>query len=411
MSNSLAIAATTAALQNLLLKRLPVLDTDLGDLQVTVKPPDQARAGITQSQLNIFLYQVVPNAAWRNLDTPRQVRPGETAPAPLALNLHYLITAYGRDQNDSGVVNHRVLGGAMSVLHDHPLLGREELAIALPGNDLAEQFERLRITPLPLGIEELSKLWTVFQSQYRISAAYEVTVALIDSRNPVKAPPPVLARGVASVAAPLPVLSEIQPPFAQPAACLGQDIRVLGQSMGVANAVLRFVSSRLAQPVELAPLAGGGAEALSVHLPDLGEDPGALARWAPGFYTCSLSVQPAGAPPRSSQPLAFALAPRITVSPNAAAAGTLALTLTCAPRLAEGQRVLLILGERQVAPASVNTPPDTTQPSTLTFSVPDVAPGVYLVRLRVDGVDSIPVNYSGAGAVPAFDPAQRITVT
>jgi hypothetical protein len=86
------------------------------------------------------------------------------------------------------------------------------------------------------------------------------------------------------------------------------------------------------------------------------------------------------------------------------------LTLTCEPRIADGQRVLLLFGDRQVAPSSISTPADTTQPTTLAFAVPDVAAGGYLVRLRVDGVDSIPVIYSGTPAVPAFDPLQKVNV-
>ena len=126
---------------------------------------------------------------------PRQVRPGETGAPPLALNLHYLVTAYGRGESDNDAVSHRVLGGAMSVMHDHPLLSRSELSAALAGNDLGEQFERLKITQLPMPLDEMSKLWMVFQTQYRISAAYQVTVVLIDSRAPVKAPLPVLPAG------------------------------------------------------------------------------------------------------------------------------------------------------------------------------------------------------------------------
>ncbi|MES2741983.1 MAG: DUF4255 domain-containing protein [Pseudomonadota bacterium] len=411
MSNALAIAATTTALQNLLLARMPVLDGDLGDLQVTVQPLDQARTGVTQAQLNIFLYQVLPNAAWRNLDTPRQVRPGESAMPPLALNLHYLITAYGRGQNDTSVTNHRVLGGAMSVLHDHPLLGREELAIALPASEVAEQFERLRITPLPIGVEEISKLWTVFQTQYRVSAAYEVTVLLIDSRHPVRAPPPVLSRGVASAAVPAAVLDEARAPFGHQAARLGEDVLLLGSQLLGPHPTLRFSSSRLAQPIELTPLPGGSAEALTVHLPDLAEDPNALARWAPGLYTCVLAMHPPGSPASLSGPVAFALAPRITVAPLAAAAGEVTLSVSCSPRVAAHQRVLLIFGERQAQPTGISTPADVALPSTIDFVLPDVAPGHYLVRLRVDGVDSIPVLYSGTPAAPAFDPAQRVSVT
>ena len=67
MSNVLAIAATTRTLRNLLLAQVPALDAELSDLEVTLQPPDVARKGISKAQLNLFLYQVVANAAWRNL--------------------------------------------------------------------------------------------------------------------------------------------------------------------------------------------------------------------------------------------------------------------------------------------------------------------------------------------------------
>ncbi len=294
MSNALAIAATTAALRNLLLTQIPALDADLSDLEVTTQPPDAARKNVTKAQLNLFLYQTVVNGGWRNLDMPRQVRPGETASPPLALNLHYLITAYGRGESDNDAVNHRVLGSAMSVLHDHPALGRDEISTALPGNDLGEQLERLKISPLPMPLEEVSKLWMVFQTQYRISAAYEVTVLLIDSRTPTKSPLPVLQRGeddrgVAMVAGLAPRLSGVRPPNSQPAARLGEEIVVGGEQLTAADAAVRFTTPRLPEPIELAPGTGGTPTELPVHLPDKTEDALALARWVPGFYTVALA--------------------------------------------------------------------------------------------------------------------------
>lgn len=415
MSNALAIAAATATLRHLLDNQVSSL-AGLSGLSVTTQPPDVAEKNGADNQLNLFLYQTVVNGAWRNLDMPRQVRPGENAAPPLALNLHYLITAYSRADGDSGTTSHRVLGGAMSVLHDHPVLGRDEIASALTNNDLGQQFERLRITPLALGVEEISKLWTVFQTQYRISAAYELTVVLIDSRLPVKAALPVLKRGkddrgTAAIPGFAPVLDEIRPPHAQPAARLGEDIVVAGKRLTTDNTVLRFTSARLPEPFELTPQTGGTAAEIAVTLP---ANLNTLSRCVPGFYTVAL-VQSATAdrPAIISNEVAFALAPQITVSPNNAAAGDIALTLTCVPPVADGQRVLLLFGDRQIEPDTVTTPADPAQPSTLTFTVHSVealaSPG-YVVRLRVDGVDSIPVIYAGTPPVAAFDPQQAVVV-
>ena len=58
-------------------------------------------AAATGNQINVFLYQVLPDAAWRNRDMPRQMRPGETGHPPLPLVLYYLLTAYSDDEDDT----------------------------------------------------------------------------------------------------------------------------------------------------------------------------------------------------------------------------------------------------------------------------------------------------------------------
>jgi len=414
MSNALAVAAATATLRNLLHAEVPKADSDLADLEVTTQPLDAARKSITKAQLNLFLYQALTNAAWRNLDLPSQVRSGETGSPPLALNLHYLITTYGRGDSDNDAVSHRVLGAAMSVLHDHPVLSRAEIRVALAGNDLADQFEPLRITPLPMTIEEISKLWTVFMTQYRISAAYEVTVVLIDSKTPVSSPLPVLTRGAAdrgwpAMATTAPAVAEVRPAQSRQAARLGEDVVVAGTQL-TREATVRFMSTRVAQAVELPPSDGNASE-ITVHLPDQADDPNAPARWAPGLYTVALLTSPGGGPTLASNEVPLALAPRITVAPASVRHGTVDLTVTCEPRIVPGQRVLLVFGSQQAEAASMTTPPDPAQPTMLRFTLPDIAAGRYIVRLRVDGVDSIPVVYAGSPPVPEFDPDQTVEVT
>jgi len=414
MSNVLAIAATTRTLRNLLLAHMPALDAELGDLEVTLQPPDVARKGISKAQLNLFLYQVVANAAWRNLDMPGQVRPGETAPPPLALNLHYVITAWGRGESDVDAISHRVLAAAMSILHDRGVLDGNDIRNALADNDLANQIERVRITPLPQSVDELSKLWTAFQTNYRTSAAYEAAVLLIDSQAAIRAPLPVLQRGpqdrgVTATASAAAVLDTVSYPRTQPAVRLGEDIVLGGRQLTTDHASARFSSLRLDAPIDIAPLAGDAAGSLRVHLADATDDADAASRWAPGIYTAALLVQPPGLPPLLSNELPLVLAPTITLSPLTAAAGDLVLNLTCMPRLRDGQRVFLLFGDRLLVPQSINNPADTHQPSALVFQVPGVTAGTYTVRLRVDGADSIPVDFGGG--VPAFASSQQVVVT
>jgi hypothetical protein len=144
---------------------------------------------------------------------------------------------------------------------------------------------------------------------------------------------------------------------------------------------------------------------------------GIASPWHNGFLAANLlrdvELKPpnkTGVPVMASNEVAFALAPRITVTPISAAPGTLNLTLTCEPRVAAGQRALLVFGDQQIEPDSITNPADTTQPTTLAFTVPGVAAGIYIVRLRIDGADSIPVVIGGTPPVASFDPSQRVTV-
>jgi hypothetical protein len=139
----------------------------------------------------------------------------------------------------------------------------------------------------------------------------------------------------------------------------------------------------------------------------------ALAKWVPGIYSVSLIVNRPPLPAWVSNEIAFGLAPVITVSPTTAPAGTLTLTITCAPRIDARQRVLLLIGGQQVSPQGMTNPADTTKPTTLTFQVLGVvaSPTAYPVRLRVDGVDSMPIVSTGSPPKFAFDPNQSVKVT
>ena len=401
MSNSLAISATTRTLLNLLTAATP---------NVTALPLDKAREELTAEQLNLFLYRTQLSAAWRNADPPRHVRPGESALPALPLVLQYLLTAYG----DSEAVAHEVFGAAMGILHDHPLLGADEISDAtsasIPGSDLHLQAERIRITPLDLPIDDLSKLWSGFQTSYRLSAAFEVSVILIDSTRPSRAPLPVLQQGAdghgpVAVAGGAATLAAVLPPLDEPVAVLGSQVRLVGANLHGASAV-RFTSPRLDAPLELAPEVTSATEA-TVTLPSGSP---AIDDWAPGLYAVSLVTARAGLPVWASNAVPFGLGTAITVAPSTAPPGPLDLTVTCTPRVRTGQHVVLVFGDRQANPVSVDTPPDATQPSTLLFHLDAVAPGTHVVRLRVDGVDSNPVVRTGTPPAPAFDPDQQVVV-
>ena len=419
MSKTIAIAAATATLRALLLNKMQELDATLSDLDVTIQPPDLARKGTSKPQLNLYLYHTALNSAWRNMDLPTQSKPGELGQPPLALNLYYMITAYAREDNDNlDLSSHRVLGSAMSVLHDNPILKRADIDSALPNSELALQLERIRVTPQPLSVDEIYKLWQAYQSPYRISAAYELTVALIDSTVSQASALPVLKRGagdqgVLALASAEAQLSALRSPNQQPAGRLGEELVIIGERLRAAGSVVRFDSLRGDARIELSARPGAAPDQLVVRLPASGPapaDPLAYTRWAPGFYALSVVTSLPDTPELASNQLGFSLAPVISVSPRNVTPGSFVLTVTCTPQLRDGQHVRLLFGNRQVAPKSVLAAGGPALPTTLTFELSGVKAGLYLARLRVDGVDSMPVIHSAGGALPSFDPDQQVTV-
>jgi hypothetical protein len=409
MSNSLAIAAVTATLQAILQQNV-VLDPDLNDTSVTIQPLDLARGKNTINQLNLFLYMIARNAAWVNADMPRQVKPGEVAISPLPLNLYFLLTAFGRDDDLTQPFGHELLGKAMSILYDHPILSADDIRAAtqaaLPRNDLDQQLEHVRITLHPLSIDELSKLWTGFSMQYRLSAAYEIAVTLIESTRATRTGLPVLTRGAgdqgfasqANLLPPLPTLYSAVPPLQQASARLGDVLTITGLHLDGTNVGVQFLHPLWNAAIELAPQAGGTATTLSVAVPNV---PGS---WPAGFYTLEVLVQRSGETfRRSTNQLSFSLAPSVAVAPASSPAGPIVYTANVAPDVLPAQQATLMLNDAEFVAA-----PLAAQSGTLTFSTTGLAAGTYWVRLRVDGVDSLMFD---ATKKPPVYTAQQVTVT
>jgi Pvc16 N-terminal domain len=412
MSNSLAIAAVTATLQSLVTKGL----NSFSGLSVTIAPLDKARpSGTTASQINIFLYQVARNAAWSNADMPRQNLPGELSIPPMPLNLYYLLTAYGNEDDASQPSGHELLGKAMSVLYDNPILSADEIKGAtaaltlLSGNDLDGQFEHVRVTSHPITVDELSKLWTGFATQYRLSVAYEVGPVLIESTRAAAAPLPILTRGAGdsgvssqtSLTPVVPTLESIAAPLSQPAALLGDTITLSGFHLDGTNVRVAFSHPLLAAPIERPALAGGTDKQITVKIPNQPTD------WPPGFYGVTVILRSPGETfDRVTNQLMLPLSPAIKINPQTAGPGpvTVNITVTSTPDVWLGQRVTLLLGDQEL-------PFPLTAAKTNSFAFPNVtlATGLYYVRLRVDGVDSLLVNRGVTP--PIYDPSQRIVVT
>ncbi|MCP4329273.1 MAG: DUF4255 domain-containing protein [Alphaproteobacteria bacterium] len=435
MSNALAIAAVTAVLRDLLNNGL--IDHNVtgavdGNVTVSTLPPDRIPSSGEDSatQLNLFMHQVTPNIGWRNVCLPsRDGRGDRLSNPPLALDLHYLLTAYGVEDLHAEIL----LGYAMQLLHETPVLSRGAITQALvpsPVNgtilppafaalaaaDLADQVEQIKITPEALNIEEMSKLWAAFQANYRPTAAYAVSVVLIEANRATRAPLPVLTRGPgnqgviaqASLTPPFPTIDAITPPDRRPSAELGDLLTMTGHHLDGANLTVRFESPRLAAAIELAPEPGATSTQVTVTLPDAPADPSAPADWAAGLYAVSISVErPSESFARTTNEVPLQIAPRMDMaSVNAvrdAGTGAVTVTFDASPELRPNQTASLLLG-------ALETPvePHPVQTGTLSFVIADIDAGTYWARLRIDGVSSVLIDRTALP--PVFDPSQQIVV-
>ena len=133
MSSHLAIASVTYVLKDLLndgLINQNVSAATGGLVKVTALPPDLLLEGTADkgSKLNLFMYQATPNQGWRNAGLPsRDSRGNRTANPPLALDLHYLLTAFSSEELHAEIL----LGYGMLLLHEHPVLTRTAIETAL----------------------------------------------------------------------------------------------------------------------------------------------------------------------------------------------------------------------------------------------------------------------------------------
>ncbi len=194
MSNALAVATVTATLRQLL---QPAIQRAVPGAQARSLRPDLMAADRSAVGINLFLYQVVPNAAHRNDDLPTRNSNGRLQTLPqAAIDLLYLISCYGADDT---LEPQRLLGAAVATLHAWPLLPIAQIAAAiaaepavLNGSNLSQQSELIRTTMEPLTTEELSRLWSTFGAiPYVLSVAYRVGVLLVEPDLVPESVPPV----------------------------------------------------------------------------------------------------------------------------------------------------------------------------------------------------------------------------
>lgn len=445
MSNALAIAAVTRLLKDLLNDAFVQGDVAADvetDVIVTALPPDRvidAAANNQPTQLNVFLHRVTPNPALANADLPTRDSEGRLVQRPrLALDLHYLLTVYADQELHAEIL----LGYAMELLHENPILARGVIRSALTNgvngsmlpqafqsaaaSQLADQLELIKIAPQTLSMDDMSKLWTALQTNYRTTVAYMVSVVLIEREIPARTPLPVLSRGPVDAATgrdagvitqpsllpPVPTLCAVTMLDEQPAARLGGRIRFTGFHLDDGEARALFTNPETGEVIEMAPAHPPTPDRMEIVLPagaplpgasplaGTGNDPGV---WRIGPYSVRLRFRAAGEPERVTNSLPVVLAPRIT--PSAVPAGSdVQVNVPCEPRIRAGQSVTVVVGRDETP---VETPAADVDSVSITRD--DLVSGSeHPVRLRVAGIDSLLID--ATAEPPGYDPTQLVQI-
>jgi hypothetical protein len=407
MSNALAIATVTQTLVNVVTKSLAGAHVNGPDVS-TLRPDDDLLQGPeTTPRVNIFLYQVTPNPAWRNADLPTRRPDGTLLRRPqLALDLHYLFTFYGKD---STLEHQRLLGAVARGLFAQPALQRadiqpvEQMADATNANvlyldsHLSDQVDLVRFTPINFSLDDMSKLWAAFpQTNFVLSMAYVASVVLIETDDPPPAPAlPVLKWRVKALPFNLTSIDSVTPQSVVPAPPAPMTITLLGESLTTDNTAA-FMTPGSTDPIFAPVGAGATSTTLPITLP---------AGLHAGVNTVQLwetVASPPGSPPESpvlsqSNVMAFVIVPAIVSTTPAAGS----IQVKVFPSVGPGQQAALVLNQKGGTLAyTLPANPHPAETDTLTFSTtfPNgaVPAGIYLAQVMVDSAQSR-LNVDGSG--------------
>ena len=394
MSNFLAPAVVTESLRHLLsdaaTRAVPGTEVTLGRPQAPVNGSDSPA-------VNIYPYQVSQNAAWANADVPTRSSNGALNRRPqIGLSIDYLISFRGPEPD---LVPERLMGSCMSRLHAQPVLTStviEQAVAAVLGTDpnhvlrdadLAEQVERVKLTALPLNLEELSKLWSVFfQVPYVLSVAYQASVVLIEEE--VEAPAPALPVRERRIF--VEPFRRIRLERVEPTEGLGGPIH--------GDSIVRILGTGLASARLTVNIGGETVPATIISAGEITVDLSALSAPRAGILPLYVAHGVSELAPQlrfESNVLALTVAPRIqsVAFTPADVESPASVDLEIFPGVAAGQRVRLFLNSLLEPDAEPDTETrayaiDAEPSDSVSIDVSNVEPGTYLVRARVDGAES-----------------------
>lgn len=380
MSNFLAISTVTATINHL----LEEIQTDIPGVKIHNKPPDVINSEPSANKLNLFLYHISYNAALNSEFLPTRNSSGDLISSPkIAINLHYLLTAYGTDNDD--LLSQQILGSAIRIINENPILTKDIISDAIKSqekvqfSDLLNDIQTIKLVPEILSVEELTKVWSsFFQTNYRLSMTFQASVLLLDTKKKPKPTIPVKERLVYVKPIKQPVITKIEPQNFEYNSTA--KIQILGKNLqGEKTFVL--IDDRQVEPLE----SDITNDKISIKIPE-GLTAGIKKiKISHPLMLGSVPTEHRGA--NESNLGAFILSPKITkITPEEISRGN-NLTVNFEPPIKPKQQALLLVGDQTFVIEKHQK--ENVPISSASVKISDEFPvGTYLLRLRVDGAES-----------------------
>jgi Pvc16 N-terminal domain len=189
MASTQAIAVTALALRGLLANACPKDQFPGAEFRVVqtkdLQTPQQLNTGVS-----IYLHRITFNTTRRNLP-PRQALDGKRYRPPTPVDLHYLITAWGRTAEEQ----QGLLGWAIRTLEDTPVLPAGFLnRFAGERGEVFRTDETIELVGDVLSIQDMFNIWEIAKHNHQASISYIVRMVYLDSENELTDAGPVQTR-------------------------------------------------------------------------------------------------------------------------------------------------------------------------------------------------------------------------
>jgi hypothetical protein len=387
LANFLALSSVTATISYI----LEEVNKDVSGIKITTKPLDALEFQNPTNGLNILLYHIIPSANIDSIDPLMKDSSGNISSNPvLGLDLHYLITASASENND--IVAQQILASAMRILNEHPVLPRDTIRKATRGkeglesSDLADQLDDIELSIEHLSMEDLSKIWSAFpETNFRPSVGYHVRVVLLESK--MVGPPPII-RAVKLdrlFGLKTPVIERVEPQILEYSP--KTKIVLLGQNLRASNISVEFNGDLVIKPEKPDDVSD---RRVIISIPhDL--SPGILRVGIIhhlGANDTNHVIDSRNALKSNVSP--FVLAPKIISPRDLKLARGSDCTIEFEPSISEEQNVNVLLGDSVFFATPIKNSQKVGKSNSAKFTIPkDLPLGVYLLKLRIDGAESM----------------------